>query len=53
MLRIDLSDDGALIGVLTDVDQNGGLQYLKIFEWATPSEDPIVENSIDVNEHGF
>lgn len=53
VLRIDLSDDGALIGVLTDVDQKDGMQYLKIFEWAVASEDPIVENSIDVKEHGF
>ena len=51
MIRLDLSDDGALIAVLTDVvdeyGQSVDAQYLKIYEWASPGEDPVVEAEID------
>ncbi|CAL6003796.1 Putative_flagellar associated protein [Hexamita inflata] len=43
VLRMDLSDDGALIGVLTDSEPT---QDLHIFEWASPSESSAVSASV-------
>ncbi|KAH0576396.1 putative flagellar associated protein [Spironucleus salmonicida] len=49
--RIDLSDDGALIAILTGTVQDQ-LQELQIYEWASPSEEPIVSGQIP-QKYGF
>eukprot|EP00703_Trepomonas_sp_PC1_P002290 JAP94316.1 Putative flagellar associated protein [Trepomonas sp. PC1] len=45
VLRMDLSDDGALIAILTDSSP----QQLQIFEWAASSELPLVKAVIQPN----
>lgn len=52
VVRMDLSDDGALLAVLSGATPNADkvmVQTLMIFEWSHPDETPIVSAEIPTN----